>query len=74
MTRSRDERFSLPDSIAAAPALASALRALRRLPPPNARLRMVRSLANEPAAAARLVLLANLPDLLDRTGEVIGHD
>jgi hypothetical protein len=29
---------------------------------------------NEPAAAARLVLLAILPDLLDRTQEVIGHD
>jgi hypothetical protein len=29
---------------------------------------------NEPAAAARLVLLAILPDLVDRTGEIIGHD
>jgi hypothetical protein len=70
----RDEPFSLRSSIVAAPVLASARRALRCLPPPDARIRLVRSMADEPAAPARLVLLACLPGLLDGTPEVSGHD
>jgi hypothetical protein len=74
MMRPLDESFDLRGSIAAAPALAPARRALCGVLPAGTRLRLVRSVANGPAAPARSGICDYLPALLDRTqAEVIGH-
>jgi len=74
MTSLHDGSCTFRSGDGAAQALASARRVLRRLPPADARLRLVRPVANKPAAPARLVLLHCLPALLDRTPtEVISH-
>ena len=59
---------------AASRALASPFRALRRLSPPDGRLRLARTLAIEPAAPAGVVLLHDLSGLVLGFGaEVLGH-